>query len=132
MLALPLAAQEPQPVPLGATSFDADGLVTLDFAEKSAPTLIQDLAGRPAFSRGELVVEAVTGRVRQATFTVRIETVLMNLVTTYGPEERLGIWVPATFDEHYVEHAANGRREDIACHAVYSNFHRFEVTTRIK
>ena len=56
----------------------------------------------------------------------------MNLVTTYGPEERLGIWVPATFDEHYVEHAANGRREDIACHAVYSNFHRFEVTTRIK
>ena len=36
-------------------------LVTLEFTEKERPTLVQNLAGRPVYARGRLLVEAGTG-----------------------------------------------------------------------
>jgi hypothetical protein len=112
-------------------------LVTLGFVEKAAPTLIRDLKQKPVFSRGELTIEAATGRVRHAVLSVRIETVLMTFTTTYAPEERLGVWVPSVFEERYIDHSgvtsgAVKRREEVACSAKYSNFRQFAVSTRIK
>jgi hypothetical protein len=118
-------------------------LVTIAFSEIKPPWLIHDLGGRPVFSQGELVVEAGTGRVRQAVLKAKIGAVQMELTTVYAPEARLGIWVPAQFREHYEEGVAagnartqllteSGQYEDITCEAKYSNFRRFEAVARIK
>ena len=50
-----------------STAKTEDGtLATIDFVEKSSPTLIRDLRYRSVYSRGSFVVEAGTGRVRRA------------------------------------------------------------------
>jgi hypothetical protein len=118
-------------------------LVSLAFTEKAAPTLISDLQLRPAYSKGELTVEAATGRVRRAQLRVTLGGVTLELTTTYGSDERLGLWVPIRFQERYEEGvrvpgSAQTRLmtpttyEEIICEARYSNFRRFETTARIK
>jgi hypothetical protein len=118
-------------------------LVTLAFTETAAPTLIRDLQLRPVFSKGELVIDAVTGRVHRAQLRLTIGGVAIELTTTYTADERLGLWVPILFRESYEEGmrtpgAALTRlespatREEIACEARYSNYRRFETTARIK
>ena len=120
-----------------------DTLVTLAFVEKTAPTLIRDLQLRSVFSKGELAIDAATGRVHRARLAVTIGSVTLELTTTYGPEERLGMWVPTQFRERYAEGIqapGNARAqlentkfyEEIVCEARYSNFRRFETTARIK
>ncbi len=118
-------------------------LVTLAFMETSAPTLIRDLQLRPVFSKGELVIDAATGRVHRAQLRLTIGGVAIELTTVYAADERLGLWVPILFRESYEEGmrtpgAALTRlespatREEIACEARYSNYRRFETTARIK
>lgn len=115
-------------------------LVTLAFKEKESPTLIGDLDSGRVFSTGEMVVEAGTGRVRNAAIEADTDAVKSRLETTYAPDERLGIWVPAVFRERYVRDGrSQGRsvdrsagREEILCEARYSNFRRFETDVRIK
>jgi hypothetical protein len=118
-------------------------LVTLAFHENAAPTLIRDLKLQSVISRGELTIEASTGRVRQADLRLSIGGVAITLTTIYKADDRLGLWVPAIFRETYEEGMrmpGGGRtraessdtREEIACEARYSNFRRFEVTARIK
>ena len=108
-------------------------LVTLAFTEKGTPTLIRDLQLRPVFSKGELTVEASTGRVSRAYLQVTIGGVTIELTTTYGNDERLGLWVPTQFQERYEEGVlwpgkAQGRLErattyeEIVCEARYANF----------
>ena len=122
----------------------SDGvLVTIAFLERTAPTLISDLRLQPVYSRGQFVVEEDTGRVRQAAFHVTIGAAQMDFTTTYTPDSRLGMWVPATFTEHYEDGVEVGdaksrmldapaRYEKIECEAKYTNFRRFEATVRIK
>ncbi|CAN5546763.1 hypothetical protein BH23ACI1_BH23ACI1_22380 [soil metagenome] len=112
-------------------------LVTLAFRERDSPTLIRDMKGRRIFSRGELVVEAATGRVRSAELTARSADLRVRPTTEYAPEARLGMWVPVRFREEYERGSqAAGRRgqehERIHCEAVYANYRRFETSTRIR
>jgi hypothetical protein len=125
-------------------------LVTLAFVEKGVPTLIRDLQHRPVFSRGSFVIDAATGRVHEGRLGVTIGGLTVELTTTYGPDERLGIWVPTRFRERYEEGVlapAGGRTpreaaqarlenansyEEIVCEARYTNYRRFETTARIK
>jgi hypothetical protein len=118
-------------------------LVTVAFTETTAPTLIRDLELRPASAKGELVVEAWTGRIRRAQLGVTLGGVTLELTTTFGNDERLGVWVPIRFQERYEEGvrapgSAQARLmtpttyEEIVCEARYSNFRRFETTARIK
>jgi hypothetical protein len=129
-----------------------DVLATLAFKETGSPTLIYDLKLGRVFSKGELVVEAATGRVRRTVLAARIQDVQLNLTTEYALEPRLGIWVPATFREQYeygarptgentpafpprVDTGPTTRRaeyERIVCAASYSNYRRFETSVRIK
>jgi hypothetical protein len=105
-------------------------LVTLTFQEKDSPTLIGDLDSGRVFSTGEMVVEAATGRVRSAVIEAETDEVKSRLETTYGRDERLGIWVPTVFRERYVRDEP--RMEEIVCEARYTNFRRFETTVRIR
>jgi|RhiMethySRZTD1v2_1073278.scaffolds.fasta_scaffold18688_4 hypothetical protein len=118
-------------------------LVTLAFSQIKPPWLIHDLSLNPVFSTGELVIEAGTGRVRQAILKAKIGAVQMELTTVYAPEGKLGLWVPSSFREHYEEGiamgntrtqllTASGQYEEVTCEAKYSNFRRFETTAKIK
>ena len=115
-------------------------LVSLEFKERDTPTLIFDLRrGGRVFSKGELVVEADTGRIRRAVLTANVNEWRVQLTTVYGPDERLGMWVPAEFEEHYTFGVssnrsldATGEYEEIRCQAKYSNYRRFQTTVRIK
>lgn len=108
-------------------------LVTLEFRERELPTLIRDLKHGRLFSRGELLVEAGTGRIRRAEIRVEAKGLRVRLMTDYAPEERLGIWVPVRFRETYERGTErDGEHERIQCDAVYSNYRRFEVSARIR
>ena len=113
-------------------------LATVAFTEKESPTLIQDQRRGRVFSKGELVVEAGTGRVRRTVLTAKSDSLRLELTTTYEADERLGILVPMVFREHY-EYGADSRRLDspseserIVCEAKYSNFRRFETSVRVR
>ena len=132
-----------------STAKTEDGtLATIDFVEKSSPTLIRDLRYRSVYSRGSFVVEAGTGRVRRAVLRTQIDALKVELTTDYAADARLGMWVPSVFRERYEQgeelRSSNNRRdlstlpnprreyEHVLCEARYSNYRRFEVETRIK
>jgi hypothetical protein len=107
-------------------------LVTLAFREREAPTLITDLRRGRVLSRGELVVDAASGRIHRAVLTATIQSVRLSLTTEYVPEERLEMWVPAVFREEY-EYAPRGMgAEQVVCEATYANYRRFETSARIR
>ena len=130
-----------------AKSGDAT-LATIDFVEKSSPTLIRDLRYRSVYSKGSFMVEAGTGRVRRAVLRVQIDALKVELTTDYAPDPRLEMWVPSVFRERYEQgqetRVSDNRRdaatfpdsrrdyEHIQCEARYSNYRRFEVLSRIK
>jgi hypothetical protein len=125
---------------VGNFSFDRDRvvrqpdttLVTLTFEERRRPTLIRSGQGRPVYARGEVTLEAETGRVRQTVFQVVDGPITARLVTTYRHDDKLDLWVPATFAERYERDRDAGAREIIIGEATYTNYRRFEVVGRIK
>ena len=122
-----------------------DGVwVTIGFAEVPGPqTLIRDLSQSPVVSKGEFVVEAGTGRIKQAQMVTVIGATTVEMTTMYAPDERLAMWVPVSFAERYqsgkkIEIAPDPRInlpttfEEIRCLATYKNYRRFEVKVIIK
>ena len=116
-------------------------LITLKFKEQRGPTLIRNLRGEDAFAAGEISIEAGTGRVTNAVLAVTIDSVRATLSTRYEFEKRLGIMVPIRFGEHYedglpprpgVKTGPRQRYEEILCEATYSEFRKFQVTTKIR
>jgi hypothetical protein len=117
-------------------------LVSLVFREKGTPTLIQDPLMGDVPSEGEFTLEAGTGRIRRAVLKAQTGSVKAELTTEYAPDNRMGMWVPAVFREHYENgvpvlgnrnRSINGNQyEEIVCKARYTNFRRFETTGRIK
>jgi len=105
-------------------------LVRLTFRERDRPTIVRSVTGAPAFSHGELVVEAGTGRIRRTTFELTDGTVAARLETIYAWNDRLDLWLPETFNERYGA-SRKGADEFIACQARYTNYRRFDVVGRI-
>lgn len=106
------------------------GRTTFSFAENSAPTLIINTDGKPAFSRGELTIDDATGRVERSVLRVKLGSVDAAMTTTFRADDKLKMWVPARFDESYVEDSR--RPQKVTGRADYSNFTRFDVEVRIK
>lgn len=127
---------EPAPV----TRVGAGGPVTLAFDERRGPTLVHTLDGVSAFAGGEVTIEPATGRVTNAVLALTMGSVRATLSTRYAFDERLRMMVPVRFSERYVDRVARPatkghartRDEEIRCDAVYTNFRRFEVTSRIR
>jgi hypothetical protein len=105
----------------------AQPAVTLSFEERDRPSLVRSRSGAHVFSRGTLAVDAATGRIEATTLELTDRDIEVRLQTIYEPNEKLGLWVPATFTERY-----EGGGETTTCIAVYSNYRRFEVIGRIK
>jgi hypothetical protein len=128
-------------------SFDRrrNGLATLSFREHGTETLLRDLLLRPVKSTGEITIEAATGRVHRSVLKATIgglPDVKVELVTTYAADPKLGIWVPTTFRESYQSGSVipdaktrvsiGASDEWIIAESKYSNFRRFETSSRIK
>jgi len=107
-------------------------LATVAFRERERPTLIQDLALGSVFSEGEVVIDAA-GAVRRTAFRLSTKEKKIELTTEYVKHETLGMWVPSVFRERYETNRNRGNEhERIAAEALYSNYKRFEVLTRVK
>jgi hypothetical protein len=106
-------------------------VVTLAFKERDGPTLIHDTDGRRMFAKGELRIEAGTGRVRQTDFAIETGGIRARLTTTFVNDAHLEMWVPAVLTERY-ERTDKNRHETIVCESTYSNYRRFDVQVRIK
>lgn len=105
-------------------------LVTLAFRERERPTLVRPESSGAAFSRGALTIDAATGTVRHARFTVTYDKIEAELVTEFTHESRLGLWVPTTFSERYTARV-DGLDDLITSASTYSNYRRFEARGRI-
>ena len=131
---LPLLLLEPKRV--GRIGFDrravvrqADAtLVTLSYEEPDRLTLVGGQMG-PAPSRGEFVIDAVTGAVRRTLFTVRKRDIRVRLETLYEFNERLKLWLPSVFHERYER--TGDTREVTTVQSRYSNYRRYETSGRI-
>lgn len=107
-------------------------LATLEFRERERPTLIYDLSHGAVFSRGDILVDA-SGTIRQTSFRVTMKDVRVELTTEYARNEALGLWVPSVFRETYERgRKGSNEHERIACEALYTNYRRFTVSTRVK
>ena len=105
--------------------------VTLSFTERDRPTLVRSARGSAIYAKGEMILDAATGRVERTMMELKDGNIVARLSTDYAREDRLEMWVPSVFTERY-ESSARGHRELIVCEAKYTNYRRFEVTGRIK
>jgi hypothetical protein len=106
-------------------------LVTLSFRERRRPTIVRGEGARDIESRGELTIEAGTGRIRRTVFEVADRALRARLDTTYTFDERLDLWVPSLFTERY-DLSRPGEKQTILCEAKYTNYRRFLTRGRIK
>jgi hypothetical protein len=107
-------------------------LVTLSFRERERPTLVRALNGRSILSTGTVVVDAASGAVRETRIALRDDPLAAELATTFGWNERLQLWVPSRFTEHYTASPRNSRpAETISTEARYENYRRFEGSGRV-
>lgn len=124
---------------VGGVSFDRRAVVrtadaarvTLAFTERERPTLIRTARGGPIFTKGEIVLDAATGRIERTSLQLKDDDIEARLTTEYAPDDKLKLWVPTVFSERY-EGKIEGQRQVILCEARYTNYRRFEVTGRIK
>jgi hypothetical protein len=103
-------------------------LVTLSYEEPDQLPLVGGPMG-PAPSRGELVIDAATGAVRRTLFTLRKRDIRVRLETFYEFNERLKLWLPSVFHEHYER--TGDTREVTTVESRYSNYRRYETSGRI-
>ena len=114
-----------------AVSSGASPVVTLKFTERDRPTLIVGTAGEPVFIRGEIDIEAATGRVERTRVEMTLGSVRAALATAYAPDAKLNLWVPTVMSERY-EQTATDQKQTIAVDTDYANYRRFDTTVIIK
>ena len=107
-------------------------LLSLDFRERDRPTMVRGLDGEQVFSNGTLVIEAETGVIRRTTLTLRHGSIDAELTTTFERDDRLELWLPSLFTERY----QSGPRDNLPAEAItgearYTNYRRFEATSRL-
>ena len=113
------------------TQTPAGPVVTVAFTERDAPSLIRGSDGRHVFTKGELAIDAATGRLRRTIITMKVGATEASLTTVFTENEKLGLWLPASLTERY-ENTSDGRGELVVAESTYSNYRRFNVKVIIK
>lgn len=114
-----------------AVSNDGAPRVTLRFKESDRPTLVAGTNGAPAFSAGEMVIDAASGRIEQTSFRFVLGTITAGIETVYAEDAKLKLWVPSVMRETYAQ-SAKGFEQTINCVSTYSNYRKFETSAIIK
>jgi len=131
---LVLEAQRVKGFSFDRKSIENDGgrqIATLAFEEKDTSTLIRDTRGRPVPIKGEIELDAATGLIQRTRIEFKQNGVVGELATIYTRNDKLDMWVPATFTESYTRKTTTDF-DHIECNAKYSNYQRFGATARIK
>jgi hypothetical protein len=102
----------------------------LTFREHGPGTLVRDEQGRDVPARGDFDLDITTGRVERTHLSLRDGPVTADIVTRYTNDARLGVWVPSLFTERYVLDR-HGQRETTTCETTFTNYRRFETTSRM-
>jgi hypothetical protein len=105
-------------------------LVRLAFRERERPTLVRSTSGASVYARGTITLDPATGIVHQTDVMFEADGIAAELTTEFEREERLGLWVPSRFIERYT--SARDRREVTTAASRYTNYRRFEVTSRVR
>ncbi|MCC7184635.1 MAG: hypothetical protein IT185_00235 [Acidobacteria bacterium] len=106
-------------------------LVTLAFTERDRPTLILGSDMSPVYTRGELTIDAATGRLQRSFITMKDGPTTASLTTTFSKVEKLDLWLPSVLVERYA-HATSRQKEQVLVESKYTNFRKFGVTVRIR
>ena len=106
-------------------------LVTVNFTERDEPTLVRGADGSRIDSKGELLIDAATGRVVRTVITLEDKATAGTLTTVFAENQKLGLWLPASFDERY-DHELDRLTELVVVKSIYSNYRRFNVNVVIK
>lgn len=106
-------------------------LVTVTFSERDKPTLVRGADGSHIFAKGELLIDAATGRLMRTLITLKDDNTTATLTTVFTEHEKLGLWLPSTLTERY-EHRVGGREETVLANSTYTNYRRFDVRVTIK
>lgn len=106
-------------------------LVTLTFTERDRPTLVQGASGGPVFTRGEVTLDAATGRLQRSVVIARDGPTTAQLTTTFTFNEKLKLWLPSVMQERYT-HSSPRLKEVVAAQSTYTNYRKFEATARIR
>ncbi len=110
---------------------DTGTRVTLAFTERDRPTLVRGADGRPIVARGELTLDAATGRLHRSVIALKDRSTTATLTATFEANEKFGLWLPATLTERY-EHATSDLREQVVAESTYTNYRKFEVNVIIR
>jgi hypothetical protein len=100
----------------------------IEYVERERPTLIRS-QGLSSPSSGVLWIDTATGALVRSEHEVggRRRESHAHTVITYRPDPRLGLRVPVEMREVYT----HPEGERVVCTAMYSNFRRFEVDSRL-
>jgi hypothetical protein len=102
------------------------------FDEDKQPTVIQDNSTN-LFSYGAMWLRTSDGAVVRTELAVSLplKDTIATVTVDYGWNPRLSMWVPARMDEGYTQQISRRVAEHIECVAEYSNFRRFETSSRL-
>lgn len=106
-------------------------LVTLAFTERDRPTLILGSDMSPVYTRGELTIDATTGRLQRSFITMKDGPTTASLTATFARDEKMDLWLPSVLLERY-EHETPQHKEQVLVESKYTNFRKFGVTVRIR
>lgn len=98
--------------------------VGLAFRERLHPTFIRTSGDNDLEAEGFLWIDPDTGLVVQTELRTDQGDVRSQIIVTYRPDERLGLWVPARMREVYTTPT-----ERVEGTAVYANYRQFTVHT---
>jgi hypothetical protein len=105
--------------------------VTVAFKEHDRPTLVSGTNGAPAFSSGEIVIDATTGRIEHTVVQFVLGTITARIETLYAEDAKLKLWVPSVMQETYTQ-TSKGLELTIKCVSTYTNYRKFETSAIIK
>lgn len=105
--------------------------VTIAFTERDRPTLISSTNGAPVFTTGELIVDALTGRIEHTAIAFQFQQVTARIETNYVEDPHVQMWVPSEMREAYAQ-KARGHEQTIQCASTYTNYRKFDTTVIIK
>jgi hypothetical protein len=106
-------------------------LVTVSFTERDEPALVRGADGRQIFAKGELVIDAATGRLVRTVITLKDKETTGTLTTVFAENEKLKLWLPSSMDERY-DHYFVRATEAVLVKSTYTNYRKFNVNVVIK
>ena len=109
----------------------AGPLVTVTFTERDEPTLVRGADGSRIYAKGELLIDAATGRLVRTVITLKDKATTGTLTTVFTEHEKLGLWLPSSMDERY-DHEMDRVKEAVVVKSTYTNYRRFNVNVVIK